>query len=282
MAGEIFLENIGTRTCGLAGYARVVLRNQSGRALPVKVVDASSRLLFPAVPHPRPVTLAPRQQQGTGFSLQWFNWCGAPQEQLSPRVLLPGGGSLRVEPTNAVMNFSGRARCDDRRRASWIDVSPIAVTLGGAIASPAVPLGTPLCAAAQLTVQGGRQGAPFGTAVGSIGLTNIGTGSCVLSGAPTVVLTSNGGRPLSLSAVAPASPRTSPLVVDPGETGHLEVAWSNWCGQRPGPLDVEVTVAGAKAPVSGPFNGPPAYDFVPRCQNSSQPSTLTLMGAFMS
>ena len=124
-------------------------------------------------------------------------------------------------------------------------------------------------------MHGGRQGGGFGTALGSVQLTNVGTGSCVLSGLPGVVLASSNGVALSTSTVAPQSPRTNPLVVGPGGTGEFDFDWSNWCGPPPGPLDIEVTVAGANTARSGPFDGPPAYDYVPVCENSLQPSTLT-------
>ena len=112
--GEIFLENRGTKTCGLGGYPRLALRDQSGRMLPVMVIDADPHLLPPAVRRPRSVTLAPQQQLGTGFTSNGSTGAALAPGPVSPRLVLPGGGTLHVEPMSASMNFSGRARCDDR------------------------------------------------------------------------------------------------------------------------------------------------------------------------
>ncbi len=280
MGGNIFIENIGATTCGLGGYPLMRLRDQSGRMLPVKVVDVGTRLLPPAVRHPRPVTLAPQQQHGTGFNVQWFNWCGSAHGAVSLRLVLPDEGELRVEATSAVLNFSGRPRCDDRNRQSWIDVSPIAVTLDGSTATPQVPLGTPLCRASQLSVHGGLQGGGFGTALGTVELTNIGGSRCVLSGDPAVALLGTTGTSLAISTVPSTSPRTSPIVLEPDGSGRFEFSWANWCGSAPGSLEIDVTMAGSTTALVGALDGPPATAYVPRCENSSSPSTLMVIAAF--
>jgi Protein of unknown function (DUF4232) len=279
MAGEIFLENLGPATCALRGYPRVVVRDAWNDVLPVHVVDGATGGPPTARRHPGLVTLAPQQQEGTGVMVQWFNWCGDALAPFSLMLSLPGGGRLWPQPINTVDNFSGRPRCDEPSRPSTMDVGPISVASGSAPSAPQVPVGTHLCASGDLTVHGGRQG-ESGTALGTVVLTNVGADTCVLSGQPVVALATTAGHVLSVLTLPPQSPRTSPLLVRPDRAGQLDVDWSNWCAPPPGPLDVDVTVAGSSTTLVGPFDGPPAYDLVPPCQDSTRPSTLTLVSAF--
>lgn len=43
-----------------------------------------------------------------------------------------------------------------------------------------------------------------------------------------------------------------------------------------GPTRVRITLPGGGT-VTGPFDGPPLYDFVPRCDNPSEPSFMELL-----
>jgi hypothetical protein len=72
------------------------------------------------------------------------------------------------------------------------------------------------------------------------------------------------------AAVLPAS---QPNAAD------LGVFWANWCGPAPGPLSVRVTLA-AGGVVTGPFDGPPDYDYVPLCTGPGAPSTISVSRAY--
>jgi hypothetical protein len=127
-----------------------------------------------------------------------------------------------------------------------------------------------------MTARGGRQGGGFGSAAGHVFLTNDAPGACFLNGNPTVMLVSDGIR-LDVTLGAP-NPATPELLLAPGGSAILIVYWSNWCGQPPGPLDVEVTLAGGAGELTGPFNEP-AY--VPDCNDSMRPSTLNVVEAYI-
>jgi len=283
MLGAIDLANLGRRTCALRGYATVTLRNQAGRVLRVTVTPVGQRLLPPAMKRPPLVTLPPLQQPGAVVPLQWFNWCGPAPGTIGVALTLPGGGRLAVHPISLVGGFNGVARCDEARRASRLFVGPISWPATPAAQATTIPVGTPACAPSQLRARGGRQGGGFvGEALGQVVLTNAGPGTCVLSGTPSVALLTAGGQPLSATALPADLQVNQPRLLRPGASGGLDLYWSNWCGAAPGPLDVAVTLAGDATAVTGPFNGPPGYDFVPACRDATQPSTLTVTGAFVS
>jgi hypothetical protein len=50
--------------------------------------------------------------------------------------------------------------------------------------------------------------------------------------------------------------------------------------RAPGPLTVRVTLPASGGTVSGPFDGPPDYDFVPQCLDQHQRSTISVIGAY--
>lgn len=55
--------------------------------------------------------------------------------------------------------------------------------------------------------------------------------------------------------------------------------WANWCGRPPGPVWIRVTLPTGGV-VTGPFNGPPDYNFVPPCVQHGQPSTVAVINAY--
>jgi len=287
LAGPIYLANVGNRTCALRGYPQVVLRSQTGRTLHVRLEQVGAHMRLPAIKRPHTVTLPPEQQQGTQVMIQWFNYCGAPVGTAAVSLTLPGVHQLVVHPLSSVSTFLGAARCDDRRRPSTLLVSPVernpSLPSGappGATAT-AIPVGTPLCAPSQVTVHGGRQGGGFvGVALGTAVLTNTGTGTCVLSGMPSVSLVTSAGTALAIMSVPPVSLASTAVLLKPARAAEFDFDWTNWCGAPPGPLDIKITLAGNTSSISGPFNGPPSYDLVPICRNSSEPSTLMLSATF--
>jgi hypothetical protein len=247
LLGPIYLANLGPRTCALQGYPQVQLKDQKGRKLDVRLEDAGAHMTLPAIRHPSAVTLPPQQRQGTQVTVQWSNWCGHSPGKLTVWLTFSGVGHLLVHPLSSVLTFLGAARCDDRRRPSTVLVSPVqrnpslppAAPPG--VRAPVIPVGTPMCAASQLSVHGGRQAGGFvGVALGTVVLTNTGTRACVLSGIPSVTLVTTKGTALAITTVPPVSQTSSAVLVKPGTTAGLDVEWSNWCGASPGPLDVKI------------------------------------------
>ncbi|MEY2463957.1 MAG: hypothetical protein QOH64_2095 [Acidimicrobiaceae bacterium] len=132
------------------------------------------------------------------------------------------------------------------------------------------------CRASDLTGRGGRQG-ENGGAHGDIELTTTGAVACVLNDYPTVVLTSDGvALPIEQG---PPSAASRPVLVgtDPSHPVDLVVYWSNWCTQDPGPLQVELTLQHDGGTLSVPFDGPPVYNYVPRCDAPDQASTILIV-----
>ncbi len=137
------------------------------------------------------------------------------------------------------------------------------------------------CESAALRIRAGRQGESL-AAHGDIEFTNVGSRPCVLRGLPAVTIIGAAGTPLPVRSRPATVPRLKTVVLPPGklDAADLVVIWANWCGHRPGPLTVKVTLP-AGGVVTGPFDGPPDYDYVPRCVNPGQPSTLSVLDAYL-
>jgi Protein of unknown function (DUF4232) len=131
-----------------------------------------------------------------------------------------------------------------------------------------------------LRIRAGRQGENEG-ADGDIEFTNVGSRSCVLRGLPRLTIVRADGESLPVRLARAASLSLSPVVLPAGkrDAADLVVYWANWCGRPPGPLSVRVTLP-AGGVVTGPFNGPPDYNFVPDCIQRGQPSTISVIDAY--
>jgi Domain of unknown function (DUF4232) len=136
------------------------------------------------------------------------------------------------------------------------------------------------CAGAVLRIRAGRQGEQGG-AHGDVEFTNVGPRPCVLRGLPRVAIVRAAGQSLAVRLVRAPDLSLSPAVLSPGrlDAADLAVYWANWCGRPPGPLSVRVMFP-AGGVVTGSFNGPPDYDFVPPCLSPAQPSTVSVSWAY--
>jgi len=162
--------------------------------------------------------------------------------------------------------------------------APAAVTpTSDATASGPPP---PTCVAPDVSVRGGRMGGGTGTAHVDLFFTNFGPGACTLAGAPiSIAFFRVDGSQLSIATLAPDPNATggAPAVLAPGMPDAASVAfnWSNWCGAAPGPLHVRLTIPGGGT-LTGPLDGPPESNFVPRCDQPTEPSGLELLWGFAS
>jgi hypothetical protein len=131
-----------------------------------------------------------------------------------------------------------------------------------------------------LRIRAGREGENQG-AHGDVELTNAGSRPCVLRGLPLVAILRADGRSLAVRLVRAPNLSLTPVVLPPGrlDAADLVVYWANWCGRRLGPLSVRVILP-AGGVVTGPFNGPPDYNFVPDCIQRGQPSTVSVTEAY--
>lgn len=138
-----------------------------------------------------------------------------------------------------------------------------------------------LCTAAMLRIRAGREGEGPG-AHGDIEFTDVARTRCVLCGLPAVAIATSAGKLLPVTLTRTAGVSEQQVVLAPGrsDAADLVVFWSNWCGRAPGPLTVRVTLPAGSGTVTGPFDGPPDYDFVPQCLDAHQRSTVSVIGAY--
>lgn len=131
-----------------------------------------------------------------------------------------------------------------------------------------------------LRIRAGREGESQG-AHGDIEFTNVGSRPCVLRGLPQVAIIAASGKSLPVRLVRASDLSLSPVVLPTGipDAADLVVFWANWCGRPPGPLSVRITLS-AGGVVTGPFNGPPDDNDVPRCASPGQPSTISVVDAY--
>jgi hypothetical protein len=140
------------------------------------------------------------------------------------------------------------------------------------------------CQAKSLEARAGREsdGAAF-AASSDVEVTNVGIAPCRLRGTPTVDIVRTDGKRLDLRyVVAKARPNLRPAVLPVGKPGaaSIELVWLNWCGENPGSLTVRIVFPRSRGVVVASFDGPPGYDFVPRCESASTPSRLELISAY--
>jgi hypothetical protein len=137
------------------------------------------------------------------------------------------------------------------------------------------------CTAAMLRIRAGREGEGPG-AHGDIEFTDVARGRCVLRGLPTVAIATSGGKLLPVALTRTAGVSERPVVLAPGQAdaADLVVFWSNWCGRAPGPLTIRVTLPAGGGTVTGSFDGPPDYDFVPQCLDAHHGSTVSVIAAY--
>lgn len=170
-----------------------------------------------------------------------------------------------------------------RRRAVGVILASLVLTACGATSFESVAMSTagasasaPACQAKDLTVHGGRQGAPFQTVEGTVVVVNVSTHRCALHvGTPFSLIQRNGVR-LNVHERNPTKAIPSILLRAKNSTG-LILAWLNWCRANPGSLTISIALAGGTGFVSGPFNGPPNYNAVPGCINWKSSSELELV-----
>jgi Protein of unknown function (DUF4232) len=130
--------------------------------------------------------------------------------------------------------------------------------------------------AQSLHVQGGRQGGgAFGVAQGDVEITNRSATSCRLDEPQSVAIltASRGALPVQFRSGTAHQPA---VTIPPNRSAFLILDWSNWCRTNPGPLRIALMMPASGAPISGPFNGPPDYNFVPGCVARQQASTMEL------
>jgi hypothetical protein len=124
-------------------------------------------------------------------------------------------------------------------------------------------------------------GGAMGSVEGSIRLTNVGAGTCTLSGRPTVSIFSSTGHDVAPQVTesepqwqvdGTPEPAGWPVVgLQPGSAASVRVSWSNACPQLSGPASWKLDLGngGGTLDVSGPD-----ASFVPPCNGPSEPSTL--------
>jgi hypothetical protein len=87
------------------------------------------------------------------------------------------------------------------------------------------------------------------------------------------------GSSLNLNPNPSTQPQQSAVVLPPGSANAagLQVYWSNWCSASPSLVHMQVTLPDNGGVVLVPFSDV----FAPTCRDASQPSTLTVVSAYM-
>jgi hypothetical protein len=139
----------------------------------------------------------------------------------------------------------------------------------------------PACTPPMLRIRAGREGDGPG-AHGDVEFTDVGTRACTMRGLPVVTVATATGKPLPITPEREPGVALRPVVLTPGraDAADLVISWSNWCDGTPGPLEVRVLLPGGRT-VTGPFDGPPDYDFVPRCLDPQQGSAIWVVAAYL-
>lgn len=140
------------------------------------------------------------------------------------------------------------------------------------------------CDAKSLVARAGREsdGTSF-AAAGDVELKNVGQHPCRLRGVPRVQVTRLDGTSLGLDfTVFNNRPVLRPAVLPVGkpDAASMHLAWLNWCGGQLGPLKIRIRLPHSHGTVVASFDGPPDYDFVPKCESASRPSRLELLEAY--
>lgn len=166
--------------------------------------------------------------------------------------------------------------------AAFLVAGALVLAVVPAAARAGEPAHTARCSAADLLARGGREAGGFhGYAEAGVQFANTSDSACRLSGAPRVtVFKADGTRlPLRFRVSHRATLHSVTLPSGSAWSASTTLSWTNWCGRKPGPLTVKVRLAGGGV-VTGSFDGPPGYDFVPGCLDRLRPSRLVLVDAF--
>jgi len=116
---------------------------------------------------------------------------------------------------------------------------------------------------------------------GDVELTNVGRTACVLRDTFQIQIVRIGGAALPIRQAASQGGPRAALVLPPGRANAALVTlfWSNWCGRRPGLLQLRLVLPGTSGVLVVPFNGPPDYAALPACVSKDFPSKVALLNA---
>jgi hypothetical protein len=144
-----------------------------------------------------------------------------------------------------------------------------------ATATAAASTNTPECRANDLTIHGGRQGAPFQSVAGTVVVVNVSAYRCLLHVEMRISLIQRDGAHLDVHE--PMSTKAIPSILLRAKSSTVLILyWENWCRANPGPLTISIALTGGAGEVSGSFNGPPDDLDVPGCIKRTSPSGLQL------
>lgn len=156
---------------------------------------------------------------------------------------------------------------------------------GGAPTQTTSAAAGPLCAPGDVKADVHEQGGA-GSIGGSLEIQDTSAAACVLrppdgQAVPQLRIEDASGAVLPTQQQAqPAAVPNASVLLQPGESAFVTYVWSNWCGD---PLNGTLSVTYALpdgSEISATIAGSTGQDAVPRCDDSSQPSTL-LVGSLI-
>jgi hypothetical protein len=136
------------------------------------------------------------------------------------------------------------------------------------------------CRASELRVRGGRQGGGFGTASVEIQIVNVGNQRCALPSPSALAVVGKAGEQLPIEVLSlDTAAGASAISLAPRAQATLPLSWQNWCGPRSGSLRVQLAFA-RDGTTTGPFDGPPDYNYWPNCITRTKHSMLQVLGPY--
>ena len=153
-------------------------------------------------------------------------------------------------------------------------LADLALVVAAVVAAAGSPAARPrACLATDLAARAAFQGAT-GAAEGGVVATNRSRSRCAVFGRPLVDLLANGHR-LDVRQVLgrpTTNRRPQPYVaLAPGEAAFVHIRWSNWCGNRSGPVRLRLWIQTVHPRVAVRGTIP-----APRCDSAATRSTVAV------
>lgn len=153
----------------------------------------------------------------------------------------------------------------------------LSFSLVGVPLQAAAPPGMPTCRAADLSADAQWQGA-VGSRIGTVTVTNTGTGACLLPAYPAVRIENARGQiaPTDNTTVTDANDAGDDIALQPGQQAAADVRWSNECPQATASdlFRLRITLPDSNGALTVPTSVPPCLGDTQPSHLSQQPFTL--------
>jgi hypothetical protein len=194
-----------------------------------------------------------------------------------------GGSSKTATPASTKTSDAATHASPTPAPAASPLASPTADQASTAAPAPSAVPGVRACTAADIQARASEQGLP-GAIGGSLILTNGSATPCALtsppgSGTPHLSLADGGGAAIATQQAVLSGDALPSLTLAAGQRTSVTFTWSNWCGAAPpAPISLSMALSGGDAASAQISGSDASADATPRCDDPSQPSTLSTSG----